>query len=147
MLYTSTSVVYITWFFKVVENNVSCPQFSDWSVFRVGFFGWWEILGRYMSSSGIEMSLSIAPCFCNVALWKCGACYVSFFWRTTHRKKMWLALCPPTPNTASTSMRRRLCIDERGGTRRMAILSTSISWTFLGAAGPSMEIDPRLLRC
>ena len=26
------------------EKEISCPQFSDWSIFMVGFFSWWKSL-------------------------------------------------------------------------------------------------------
>ena len=32
-----------------VEKGISCPQFSDWSIFLAGNFDWWKILGRQMS--------------------------------------------------------------------------------------------------
>ena len=27
---------------------ISCEQFSDWSIFLVGNFEWWKILGRHL---------------------------------------------------------------------------------------------------
>ena len=28
------------------QRDISCPQFSDWSIFQVGIFDWWKILGE-----------------------------------------------------------------------------------------------------
>ena len=41
------------------EKGISCPQFSDWSIFFVRIVDRWKILGRHVSPSWIVIDITV----------------------------------------------------------------------------------------
>ena len=70
--------------FCTVEKGISCPQFSEWSIFLVVNFDWWRILGRHLSSSGIVKSLVGKNI--NLEKWPRMMTSVYFFWKIDRKK-------------------------------------------------------------
>ena len=69
---------------RMTEKGISCPQFSDWSIFLVGNFEWWKILGRHLLSSGIVTSLFGKNK--NLEKWPWMMTSVFFFWKIDRKK-------------------------------------------------------------